>query len=284
MKKSSILLACVGLAMLQSCSTTTMVTRAVAYQSVRPVDYQESVPDDAVIDVGYSISSDGKLTVNVHNRTDEIMIIDQTKSFFVNSNGVSTSYYDPTVYTTTQTDVTSTTTGASMNLGAVGRALGAKGFVGDVLNSTNVGGASTTGTTVTNTSYSSDLPQVSLAPNGKAAMSKTFTIGNVGEYVLAAFDTEQKLTYSPDNSYARFSVCITYSTDNGRTFDKLVSEFYANTLFCAPVGKHGRVNDSMKEILSAYPASVYEPWAMWYFNNNVKPQYAITRNNLIDFK
>ena len=81
----------VGLA-LASCSNK-LVTTSVGYQSVRTLHSQPTssapIPDEAKIVVAYSIGSGGDLTAIVYNRTSEIMTIDQTKSFFVNSNGKS---------------------------------------------------------------------------------------------------------------------------------------------------------------------------------------------------
>lgn len=63
------------------------------------------------------------------------MTIDQTKSFFVDSNGKSYSYYDPTVRTSTVTDITSSASGVSVNLGSIAQGLGiglATTFIGMV--------------------------------------------------------------------------------------------------------------------------------------------------------
>lgn len=135
-----------GLVGLVSSCGTKLVTTAVAYQSVRTTFTQPSeIPQEAKIAVCYDIDEDGKLNAVVFNRTSEIMIIDQTKSFFVNSDGQSTSYFDPTVRTTSQTDMSSATKGASVNLGAVGNALGIGGPLGSLLGGINVGGSSLEG-------------------------------------------------------------------------------------------------------------------------------------------
>ena len=113
--------------LLASCKTMKLETSSVAYQSVRTRYAQPTqsspIPDDAKIAVAYTISSEGELTAIVYNRTSEIMTIDQTMSFFVNSDGKSTSYYDPTVRTTSTTDLSSKTKGAGINLGAIAGAL-----------------------------------------------------------------------------------------------------------------------------------------------------------------
>ena len=114
-----------------SCGSSKLSTNSVGYQSVRTTHAQPSqtspIPDDAKIAVAYSIGGDGALTAIVYNRTSEIMTIDQTKSFFVNSDGTSVSYYDPTVRTTSVTDMSSVTKGGSVNLGSITGALGIGG-------------------------------------------------------------------------------------------------------------------------------------------------------------
>ena len=116
--KQSLLLL-MGLVVISCGSSERLVTSAVAYQSVRTVQYKPEIPDDATIAVGYSITPYGALVAVVQNLAEEIMIIDQTKSFFVNSDGKSISYYDPTIKTTSNTSLESTTSGATVNLGAV---------------------------------------------------------------------------------------------------------------------------------------------------------------------
>ena len=85
-----------------SCVSSDPLTHShVAYQSVTTRHVQpksaEDIPSTAKIAVIYTISSSGVLSARVVNRTDQVMTIDQTKSFFVNSDGQSISYYDPTV-------------------------------------------------------------------------------------------------------------------------------------------------------------------------------------------
>lgn len=121
------------------------MTTNIEYQSIRTKFKQsKTIPDDIEILAAYFITDDGQLYVGVENRTDDIIIIiiiiDQTLSFFVNSDGISTSYYDPTVHQTSETSSQSNTTGASVNLGIVANALGISGPLGFALGGVNVGG------------------------------------------------------------------------------------------------------------------------------------------------
>ncbi|MGN0032377.1 MAG: hypothetical protein ACI358_01145 [Candidatus Limimorpha sp.] len=248
----------------------------MSYQSVRTRHAQPTqtspIPDEAKIAVAYTISEDGALTAIVFNRTSEIMTIDQTKSFFVNSNGKSTSYYDPTVKTTSTTDISSTTSGASVNLGAIAGALGIGGALGSIANGINVGGAGTNGTSTTNTTYIADQPEVSLAPYGNGAMSKTFYINGIGTKSLKS-GSEMSVNLSEPQSYCRFSVCISYSVNNGETYDKIVTNFYANSKIIVPVVENGKLNEALNKVYSAKPDLLNEHWWMLYFNNNNYSNY-----------
>lgn len=250
-----------------SCGSTKLSTNSVGYQSVRTTHAQPSqtspIPDDAKIAVAYSIGVDGALTAIVYNRTSEIMTIDQTKSFFVNSDGTSVSYYDPTVRTTSVTDMSSVTKGGSVNLGSIAGALGIGGTIGQLANGINLGGSGTSGTAETSTTYVADLPQVSLAPHSNGAMSKTFHVTGLGASSLGGSAVNQP-SLTIEQSYCRFSVCISYSTDGGQTFDKLVTDFYANSKVVVPVIKHGQVNNALRQIYEQKLDAINEYW--WLLN------------------
>lgn len=254
-----------------SCSVTRLETTKVAYQSVNTVKMQPQsladIPDDATILVTYAISDDGGLTAIVTNKTSEIMIIDQTMSFFVNTNGQSISYYNPTVRTTTTTDYTSSTKVGSVNLGAIGSAFGISGTLGSILNGVNVGGSGTTGVSVTNATYIADQPKVSLAPRSNGAMSKVFNITGIGKEALAS--SNRTFPHISNNmAHCKFSVCISYSIDGGNTFDKIVTDFYENSEVISPVQGKGRVNDALRSVFTQKNDALYEPWWMLYFVNN----------------
>lgn len=257
-----------AIAALSSCATK-LLTTSIVYQSIRTRHAQPTstnpIPEEAKMAVAYYISKEGKLTAVVYNRTSEIMTIDQTKSFFVNSNGVSTSYYDPTVRTTSTTDVSTSTRGASVNLGSIASALGVGGVIGDIANGVNVGGSGTNGTATTNTTYVSDMPQVSIAPYGNGAMSKVFVINGIGGEALVNSTETVKTTLAEDQSYCKFSVCISYSFDEGKTYERLVSNFYANSKVVVPVTTKGQVNEPLRKLYATKPDAVNENcWIMMF--------------------
>lgn len=259
----NLLLLCIAamVVFMTSCKAPQRVSH-VAYQSVRTTfrqpDESHPIPDEAEIILTYSLSADGVLTVLVKNNTDEIMMIDQTNSFFVNSDGSSTSYYDPTVYTKTTSDISSSTRGVSVNAGAVANALGAGSGVTSLLSGVNVGGSNTGGQITTNVTQVADLPVVSVAPRGTVVMSKEFKVSGIGR--IRGKNIEMSLT----NSTCRFSVCISYSTDEGENYDKLKTDMYVNSEVFAKVQDDSRINDAVGEIYKTKTDAIYEPlWFMY---------------------
>lgn len=267
----------VALALASCGSSDKLVTTSVEYQSVRTLHAQPTasapIPEDAKIMVAYTIDRNGGLTAIVFNRTSEIMTIDQTKSFFVGPDGKSVSYYDPTVTTTAVTNMSSSTKGGSINLGALTGALGIGGTIGQIANGVNLGGSGTKGTSETTTTYVADLPQVSLAPHSSGAMSKVYKVDVLGREAYGYTTAINKLSLDKDQSYCRFSVCISYSIDGGQTFDKLVTDFYANSWLRIPVEKHGVVNDALRQIYQLKPDAINENLWTLHFNSNIHNEY-----------
>lgn len=252
-----------------------LTTKSVVYQSVKTRHVQPTkvspIPDDARIAVAYQISDMGKLTAVVYNRTSEIMVIDQTMSFFVNLDGSSTSYYDPTIRTTSTTNASSTTSGASVNLGAVASVLGIGGALGQLASGINMGGSGTSGEAVTTTTYVADQPRVSIGPHGNGAMSKVFEVNGLSVSSLRNAQYAVPVMKESD-SFCRFSVCISYSFDGGQTFDQLTTNFYADSRVSVPVERKGRVNDSLRQLFVIKPDALYEPWWLLAFNDGISAE------------
>lgn len=274
MRKIYLLLATVSLVLFTSCGSTKLVVTDVSYQSVcnARTDLAEKIPDDATIAIFPYIYANGKLGVFVKNLTDEVMVIDRTKSFVVNSDGTSLMFYDPTVKTTSSTDISSATSGVGVNLGAIGNAVGIGGALGVALNGVNVGGSSTSGSSVTNTTYTIDQPSASLAPYGQASMGRDFQITGLGEQFLSELSSKANNTdvFKPmilkQDTYCNFSVCISYSLDGGKTFDKIVSNYYANSLMLSYVRVDGDVNTALRKIYKNKSNALTAPWYLLHFN------------------
>lgn len=253
----------------------------VAYQSVlnaRP-DLADAIPEDAVIATSYGITPNGNLIVVVRNLTDETMMIDKTKSFFVNSDGKSTSYYDPTVHTKTVTNINTGTRGASVNLGAIAGAFGVGGTVGNLLNGVNVSGSSTNGQYIANTQYDVDMPKVSIGPHGVITLDKQYHVAGLGCKDMSSTKTIANTNIAPRESYANFGVTLTYSLDNENSWNQLTSELYANSRVVVPVradGKRYLVNDALRTVYATKPNALVEPWFLIHFisnYSNIKDSY-----------
>lgn len=89
--------------------------------------------------VGYAIF--------VQNKSDETVYIDLANSFKISDKGISTPYYSNKTYTVNK----SSGSGGSINVGAVANAIGVGGTVGTLASGLNVGGGTSSGTTVTET-------------------------------------------------------------------------------------------------------------------------------------
>lgn len=256
--------------MMLSCSSTRpLQTLGVGYQSIRMNGSQVTkIPEDASIIIGTSITSSGDIIVEVKNNTKEIMIIDQTLSFLVNTDGVSTSYYDPNVRTSTITDYASTSKGASLNLGAAASALGVGGKIGSLLSGINVGGSNSNGQSVANTTYFADQPRIALAPMATGHMSKIFKLNKIGKTGLQISEPTNYQVKNYNESPLKFSVCISYSLDNGNTFEKIVTYYYVNSLIYVPLSNTRNINDALRNILTSKSDAVTEPWGLFYFYTN----------------
>lgn len=103
-------------------------------------------------------------------------------------------------------------------------------------------------------------------------MSKTFRISGIGISSLNGRAVNQP-SLTKDQSYCRFSVCISYSIDGGQTFDKLVTDFYANSKVVVPVVKHGQVNNALRQIYEQKPDAINEYWWLLNFDYNISWGY-----------
>jgi len=277
---------------LPSCKTQFLNVRGVAYQSVRAKEYvgtRENIPLDATIVASYLVRADGQIEVIVENNTNSIMTIDRTRSFFRNANGNSIPYYDPTVRVNTQSTMSGESTGASVNLGSIANAAGIGGALGTALGGINIGGSESKSTTNTNTTYYIDQPQMSIAPHGRAAMGRLFSIEGLGidflEQAIANSQTDVCNMFTPNHSYASCSVCISYSVDNGRTFDTLLSNIYANSLIVSKVKQTGQVNAALRNIYMGKRDALVEPWYLLYFSSDSKEwNNKVKLTEIIDYK
>lgn len=252
---------------LVSCSSGELMVSSVGYQSIRTTFAQpKKIPDSAKIAVEYFINPQGELLAVVYNLSNDIITIDQTKSFLINTNGQSLSYYDPTIKTTTSGSFNAETTSTSLNLGVLSNVFGLNGPLGNLLNSTPVGNASTHGTFQSNTVTISDMPHVRIGPRGNMALSKQFKISGVGKGNINS-GSNNFINCKSNNSPLRFSVCISYALEDA-PLNKLVTNFYVNSSILESCVK-GKVNDSFSRIYNYKTDALIEPSYIFVINTNL---------------
>lgn len=251
------------LTLLTGCETSYIPCKAVDYTSFRPTILKEMpISKEADIAVYTSIEDCNRVSVIVQNLTDNILTIDQTKSFFINSDQSSTAYYDPTVRTKTESSTTGKSQGKSFNLGGIANAFGIGGIAGSLMNATTVNGSTTDFSTSTYTEVMADMPQVSIGPRGKMAMSKDFNI-------LIPNHQNQILDADINTSPIKFSVIISYSIGNNNFHDFIKSDFYCNTYIEEKV-YHNNTNDALRKIIQKKPNATLEPWYVFKTNGNAE--------------
>lgn len=287
------MLLALGTSLLCACSTQYLNVTGVAYQSIHSKGdvSRAEIPTEAKIIVHCLVDRNGAVDVVVQNNTDKIMVVDRTKSFFQNASGVSTIYYDPTVTVNTQSSTQLGTTGVSVNMGSIANAAGVgSSAVGKALAGVNVGGSRGNATTNTSTTYLVDQPQVSVPPHGQASMGRTFFFEGVGtdflDEVSASTATDVNSSYaSPAESYAACNICVSFSVDEGKTYDTILTDIYANTLLVSKVNQTGKVNDALRGIYLSKPDALMEPWYLLYFHSNLKENnFKVQATEILNYK
>lgn len=252
--------------MLASCKTFKLDISSIGYQSIRTTFAQpDKIPEEAKIAVEYFINDRGEILAVVYNLSDEIITVDQTKSFLIDTTGQSISYYDPTVKSTTNGNFESGTAGASFNLSAISSMFGIGGPLGNLLNATTLSGSHTSGTFSSSTITVTDQKEVRIGPKGRMVMSKQFPITGVGRKYL----TPNANSYNdclPSNSPLKFSVCVSYSMDD-EIEKRLVTDFYVNSNIVVS-DNPWKVNDAFHKIYADKKDALAEPSFMFVIKTN----------------
>ena len=256
-------------ALLCSCSTKDLLISGVSYQSIR-TDFAQptKIPDDAKIAVEYFFNGAGEIQPVVHNLTTEIITIDQTKSFVIMPDGRSVSYFDPNTYSSTTGSFSSQTKSSTLNLGAVTSALGLGGPIGTLASGISVGTANTNGNYSQNTVIRADQPMINIGPKGVIAMSKAYSVKGVGK---KGINYSSFTDISPTLSAIRFSVCISYSVDDGQSFEKLVTNFYVSSNINEKADMRN-VSKAFNKIYITKPDALAENMYMFIIPNNIKKE------------
>lgn len=254
---------------LGACSGKKLAVSSVGYRSVRTSFAQpKAIPDDAKIAVEYFFGSGGSVVAVVYNLTDEVMTIDQTKSFIVDTEGESVSYYDPAVVSSTNGTFTAETDLQTLDLRrrpgqyAVGRA-------------TTEGSYSSTTVTV------AGQPAVSIGPKGRTALAQRHNIPGIGGVNLGKDGTSDNFTdLTFEQSPLRFTACITYSLEGNPKSEKLVTQFYVNSKIIEPVSD-GKVSAAFRKIYNRKPDVLAEPSYMFVVNTNLPAIAPTTKMSIL---
>lgn len=294
-QKTKILFLAVATAMLlSSCSTGKILptVKGVVYHSmtatenVAPTD----IPKEATIIVYYEIDANGYVDVKVKNNTDKLMVIDRTQSFFNNLGHVAETYYDPVMRTETTAITSGTSSGASVNLGAMARAAGIGGAAGAAMSGVNVGGSTSNAVTNTSTTYYVDQPRMSIPPHGTASMGRLFCINGISDnsiisnYIVKNYMTPKEDSFirsvteqeyffaSANESNVGCNICIAYSTDDGQHFETILNDIYRNCIYIIPVSQPSRANAAIRTLYQKKPDALFEPWYRLTMIDNIKKQ------------
>lgn len=263
-----------------SCSTPGYINVAgVGYQSLQlKPSTAKTDPSKSEIAVFLEIDPKGNVAAYVMNNTDEVMVIDRTKSFFRDINGLSKIYYTPpTSEMVSTTTAQSTSNGVGVNLGGL-----VGGAFGLALSGVNVGTSSTDGSSVTTTKVieTVDQPQIVIPAHSKAYMGKSFLMDGVGtDFLDSAVKqcTNVSIFYTPDQSYSIGTVMIYYRVGENGIEKHIDTTIFANSLLISKVWQKGKVNDALRSMYANQPSLLAQPWYILYFasdcpQNNFKAQ------------
>lgn len=202
---------------------------------------KSSIISNGEVEAGFS-PTDLTLFSNVDlvlkNKTNQIIYVDLASSFSTDKCG-SRCYYDPSKVVSVNSGSSS---GGSLNLGAVAGALGIGGVIGTLASGVTVGGGKSGGTTTT---FSSQR-FITIPPRGSGYISKYEEYGGkIVKYgedfdaLLASINVNKNdsLVYNETNSPCKRDYYITYSTDpEFKTYSVLKFTIYFHQVVGASSG------------------------------------------------
>lgn len=188
--------------------------------------------------------------VQVQNKTDKNIYIDLANSFKVDDQGLSTPYFNNKTITTN----TNSGSGAGLNVGAVTGALGVGGVIGTLAGGVNVGGGSSTGTSVTE----GQERILVIPPHAKASLPlekevdgkyidelpEKLTFPDLPDGGFPISVEEFKVLYDENNSITKTRRIITYSTvSDFSTYSRLNIELYMKSVLGISYSALPNIND-----------------------------------------
>lgn len=179
-----------------------------------------------------SAGSNGRYDIKFVNKLNTPIYVDLGNSFSSceQSNERSMCFFDPSKTTTI---MDSSSSGASINVGAITSALGIGGIIGRLAGGVNVGGSGTSGVSTT---YNSQRFLI-VAPKGSSYISEWLWQGDTaikkGIWLGAPYSRKiiknSVKTYSVNNTPCKIDYYITYSTDpEFKTYSQLKFTIYVS--------------------------------------------------------
>lgn len=166
--------------------------------------------------------SNSAIQVKVRNKTNRTIFIDLGNTFITRGEEAQ-AYYAPTATSV----ISSSTNGASVNMGALAGAMGIGGSLGKLANGVTVGGANTSGTTTTEFAQRViSIPPMStktLSPMLLYTLGSRFPLFNAQPWYddvrlfagIKGLMAGDVIHWNEDNSPAKFSFFISYSNSEG---------------------------------------------------------------------
>ncbi len=214
------------------------------------------------------------ITVIIRNKTNKTIFLDLGNTFFIRGEQAEP-YYIPTA----TSEYGGSTTGASVNLGAVAGAMGIGGAAGILANGINVGGASTKGTQTT--VYSQRVISIPPMSSKKLEPQLLFPINNNVFPMIVSHNDYQNLAttfisdllagdiihWNAQNSPIRFSFFLSYAYDEQCINVKTMkTDMYITDMYCMCKKDGQDISGSFKKTMD------------YYFNNWDTPLHVFISN------
>lgn len=243
------------------------------------IELSYSIQDKEIIDNNSGHTYNAPLFfVKIRNKTDKTLFVDLGNTFLIH-NEEAECYYIPSSTSSTS----GRAGGGSVNLGAIGGAIGIGGAVGTVLSGVNAGGGTSSSTSSTTYAQrvvaippmsSKSLSGMFLFPNSnvypgiiqtRTSKRGTYPYLSFGKSRIARLKIEEgkTQTYTPEESPIRFSSYLTYSfSENCDMVSHIRSDFYVNRVVCyKPIWSNRSFNE--KKMLKVFPD--WREWGDTYF-------------------
>lgn len=191
-----------------------------------------------LIHVSYDIKG---RNITITNNSDGIMYIDKAQSHIIDNKSYATPLFSNTVTTVSSTS----TNGASLNLGPVAGALGIGGVAGSIASGINVGGANTHGTAVQQ--YEQQVIILPPHTSQKTEIPKASNLHSI------TGNTSYEYEYDSSNTPTKCDFYFKYSISKG---DTITNHILHDRIYVSKVSyQHAITKEDAKTFLNKHPES-----------------------------